>query len=156
MTEKIRPKIWIYILIFIVLLISTFIFLDKISPTNLESTNQEETSPIEKTQSITRLGQELIKIDKTRGSYFCFITNEFIDEIQISEILNYLTMNNQEITFTGPDVTFNHNPNEPNEYICYNSIDPKEGISCWNNLINPIIPNPSCFELLSSNNSTLR
>ena len=151
-----KSKIIIFLFTLIILLI-ILIFLNQ----NLNFINfgqnlgkkeiEIEISP-EKIQSFNFLSQKLIEIDQTKGKYFCFKTNQFIDGTKVSEIINYTTLTFQtNIKFTGPDVTFNHNPDQPNQYVCYNSIDSKEGISCWNNILNPIIPNPDCNSLLISN-----
>jgi len=137
--------------ILLILLISislTGCTLNKMPPTqHIQITPQ-------KTESFNLISQELIQIDKTTGAHFCFETNKFIDGTKISEIINYTKIQfNHNLKFTGPDVTFNHNLEQPTQYVCYNSIDSTEGISCWNNIVNPIFPTPECVTLLD--NSTI-
>lgn len=154
----------IIILIIILILISLVLFsinynFNLINFKN--STTKQETDIFslnnnpQKTDSFNLISQELIKIDKRTGSHFCFDTNQFIDGTKISDLINYTSSKySYNLKFTGPDVTFNHNQEQPNQYICYNSIDSKEGISCWNNILNPIFPNPECLTLLNSHQTT--
>lgn len=145
---------FILIIILFLLLIASFFFFKDIKLTNSSNIEPNYLDPFNltnnplKEKSFNTLSNQLIKLNSKLGSYFCFETNPSIHEIKISQFTNYtFLINNTKINYLGPDITINHNT-PPHQYVCYNSINPLDGISCWNNIINPIIQSTDCSSLI--------
>ena len=139
-----NKKIFVFIILVIVIIAAVFFSQRKTQ----EITNQEKINPKKKIV-YNNLSQKLIQTDKQTGYYFCFNTNEYIHETKLSDIEKYILENfSYNISVSGPDVTFNHNKTKSNQYVCYNSIGQNQSISCWNNILNPLIKNPDCISLI--------
>jgi hypothetical protein len=141
-------KKFLLLVIILLIIVGVFFFLDL----RKQETIVNKTSNIDSQTKIVynNLSQKLIQADKKNGYYFCFNTNEYIHETKLSDMVKYISEHfSYDIDVSGPDVTFNHNITEPNQYVCYNSIGQNQSISCWNNILNPLIKDPDCISLLS-------